>query len=107
MFLKRLYEVYVKSPHLPSRSNRTFQNAIICYAGTKHSTSRRKKNWFSLRENDISRIDPFAVMFTMSINIYKTHGIIVNGSRATQNGVPAYGATAFSLKKIIFVKCYL
>ena len=57
------------------------------------------KKWFSLRENDISRIDPFAVMFTMSINIYKSHGIIVNGSRATQNGVPAYGATAFSLNK--------
>ena len=50
----------------------------------------------SLTETDISHIHPFALLFLTSINVYKTNGILTNGSRATQNGVPAYGASALS-----------
>ena len=95
-FLKRLYEVNVKSFHFPYDSIGLFKMSSCRLVYSNTAASGETKHMLFYREHAISRIHPFAVIFRTSINVYTTNGILLNGLRATQHGVPALETIAFS-----------
>ena len=92
-FPKRLYEVHMKSRQGPIA---LFKFNAFAIMDTNTAAPGETNHMLFYMENAISRIHPFAVVFRTSINVYTTNGILVNGSRATQHGVPALETIAFS-----------